>query len=69
MGHLKDILKEWRSAALYLPLLALHAGPTAIHPLYSWYCFLLLGALMSAGRVTAANRDLCTSLELNTVCV
>lgn len=35
MGHVKDILKEWRSAALYLPLLALHAGPTAIHPLYS----------------------------------
>lgn len=35
MGHLKDILKEWRSPALYLPLLAVHAGPTAIHPLYS----------------------------------
>ena len=33
-GHLKDILKERHSQrrALYLPLLTLHAGPTAILP-------------------------------------
>lgn len=44
-GHVKDILKEWRSPALYLPMLTVHAGPTAIHPRSSQYCFLVDGCI------------------------